>query len=94
MKTEELEKLYQERSLIKQLIRLDKARYNHLEVRSHEIKTKINSEYAPVDTGFFMLYDTMLAQRITQYAIENFKGTLEDDREQLRSNYDMYHRDR
>ena len=45
MKKEELEKLYQERSLIKQLIRLDKALYNHLEVRSHEIKIKINSEY-------------------------------------------------
>ena len=49
MEKEELGKLYQERSLIKQLIRLDKARYNHLEVRSHEIKTKINSEYGIYD---------------------------------------------
>lgn len=49
MEKEELGKLYQERSLIKQLIRLDKARYNHLEVRSREIKTKINSEYGIYD---------------------------------------------
>jgi hypothetical protein len=77
MKKEELEKLYQERSLIKQLIRLDKARYNHLEVRSHEIKTKINSEYAPVDLGYFMMYDAMLAQQITQVGIARLKELLE-----------------
>ena len=45
MKSEELEKLFQERTLIKQLIRLDRPRYSHLEDRSHEIKTKVNSEY-------------------------------------------------
>jgi hypothetical protein len=45
MKSEELEKLCQERGLIKQLIRLDRPRYSHLEARSHEIKTKVNSEY-------------------------------------------------
>jgi hypothetical protein len=77
MKKEELEKLYQERSLIKQLIRLDRARYNHLEVRSHEIKTKINSECAPVDPVYFMMYDAMLAQQITQVGIERLKELLE-----------------
>lgn len=77
MKKEELEKLYQERSLIKQLIRLDRARYNHLEVRSHEIKTKINSECSPVDHGYFMMYDAMLAQQITQVGIERLKELLE-----------------
>jgi hypothetical protein len=45
MKSEELEKLCQERGLIKQLIRLDRPGYSHLEARSHEIKTKVNSEY-------------------------------------------------
>ena len=45
MKSEELEKLCQERGLIKQLIRLDRPRYSHLEARSHEIKIKVNSEY-------------------------------------------------
>jgi hypothetical protein len=43
--SEELEKLFQERALIKQLIQLDRPRYSHLEARSHEIKTKVNSEY-------------------------------------------------
>ena len=83
MKNEELEKLYQERRLIKELLRLDRPRYNHLETRSHEIKTKINSEYAPVETGFFMMYDAMLAQRITQIGIENLKESLENLKESL-----------
>lgn len=78
MKTEELEKLYQERRLIKELIRLDKSRYSHLENRSNEIKTKINSEFTPVPVGFFMLYDTMLAQRIMLLATDNLKELLEE----------------
>jgi hypothetical protein len=78
MKSKELETLYQERRLIKELIRLDRSRYNYLEARSHEIKVKINSEYAPVEGGFFMLYDTMLAQRITMVGIENLKELLEE----------------
>ena len=45
MKKEELEKLYQERRLIKQLILLDRARYNYLVARYNEIKIKINSEF-------------------------------------------------
>ena len=76
MEKEELKKLYQERRLIKELIRLDRPRYNHLETRSREIKTKINSEYAPVETGFFMMYDAILAQRITQIGMENLKESL------------------
>ncbi len=78
MNKEELGKLYQERRLIKELIRLDRSRYNHLEARSHEIKTKINSEYAPVENGFFTLYDVMLAQQITQIAIENLKESTKE----------------
>jgi DNA polymerase elongation subunit (family B) len=76
MKKEELEKLYQERRLIKELIRLDRPRYSHLESRSQEIKIKINSEYTPVEGGFFMMYDAMLAQRITMMGIENLKESL------------------
>ena len=87
MKTEELEKLYQERSLIKQLIRLDRARYNHLEVRSHEIKTKINSECEPVDPGYFMMYDAMLAQQITQVGIDNLKNNIQDFEDDLLTSY-------
>ena len=43
MQEEHLEKIYQERRLIKELIRLDKPRYSHLEARSKEIKIEINS---------------------------------------------------
>jgi DNA polymerase elongation subunit (family B) len=78
MKKEELEKLYQERRLIKELIRLDRPRYSHLEARSQEIKIKINSEYALVEGGFFMMYDAMLAQRITMMGIENLKESLDE----------------
>jgi DNA polymerase elongation subunit (family B) len=78
MEAKELETLYQERRLIKELIRLDRSRYNYLEARSQEIKIKINSEYAPVATGFFMMYDAMLAQRITMMGIENLKELLEE----------------
>ncbi len=77
MKSEELEKLYQERRLIKELIRLDRARYSHLEARSQEIKIKINSEYTPVGSGFFMLYDAMLANRISSIGIDNLRESLE-----------------
>jgi hypothetical protein len=41
----ELDKIYHERRLIKELIRIDKSRYGHLETRSDEIKEKINMEY-------------------------------------------------
>ena len=78
MEAKELETLYQERRLIKELVRLDHSRYNYLEARSQEIKVKINSEYTPVAAGFFMAYDAMLAQRITMMGIENLKELLEE----------------
>jgi hypothetical protein len=78
MQEEHLKKIYQERRLIKELIRLDNSRYSHLEARSKEIKIEINSEYFPFAHGYFMMYDSMLAQRITMIGIENLKELLKE----------------
>lgn len=67
---EKLEKLYNERTLIKQLLNIDYARYSYLEARSNEIKTTINSTYAPIPNSEyrFALYDAKLANKITKNA--------------------------
>ena len=70
-----LERLYQERRLIKLLIKIGYPRYSHLVNRSQEIKTIINSEYAPIDNSLsvFVLFDTELSKKITESGIELLK---------------------
>ncbi len=65
-----LEKLYKERRLIKELISIDRERYSHLNERSNEIKTIINSEYTPMPNlnRVFALFDLELSQKITERA--------------------------
>jgi hypothetical protein len=65
-----LEKLYKERRLIKELISIDRERYSHLNERSNEIKTIINSEYTPMPNlnQVFALFDLELSQKITERA--------------------------
>ena len=79
MKKEELEKLYNERRLIKQLLSIDYARYSYLEARSTEIKTIINTYYAPIENSeyVFALYDARLADKITKAARESLKEITE-----------------
>ena len=68
-----LENLYKERTLIKQLLSIDRVRYSFLEVRSQEIKMEINSNYAPITDGVFLMYDAELAKKIIENAINNYK---------------------
>jgi hypothetical protein len=70
MSEQTLEKLYKERRLIKELISIDRERYSHLNERSNEIKTIINSEYSPISNSqsVFALFDLELSQKITERA--------------------------
>lgn len=79
MNRERLEELYNERQLIKQLLKLDYPRYSYLEVRSAEIKTIINSEYAPMPNSEyqFALYDAKLADKIAKSGREALKEVVE-----------------
>ena len=76
MNKSRLEKLYKERRLIKELVSLDRERYSHLIERSNEIKTIINSDYAPIpnSNSVFALFDLELSQKIT----ERVKDTLNE----------------
>lgn len=76
-----LEKLYKERRLIKELISIDRDRYQVLEKRSQEIKTIINSEYSPIDNPYsqFAFYDMELAERLTKRAKESIKIILKGE---------------
>jgi len=78
MKKEELEKLYNERRLIKQLLSIDYPRYTYLEARSQEIKTIINSNAAPIENSeyVFALYDAKLADKITKAARETLNDVI------------------
>jgi DNA polymerase elongation subunit (family B) len=68
MKKSRLEKLYQERTLIKKLISMDRERYSFLNSRSNEIKTIINSEYAPIPNSEyqFALFQLSIADEISR----------------------------
>jgi len=77
----QLEAMYKERILLKQLIGLDRKRYSHLEARSQEIKMIINSGYTasiiptPV---LFSLYNIELAQKITANSSELIHELIKD----------------
>lgn len=75
MEKSRLEKLYKERRLIKELISIDRDRYQFLESRSQEIKTIINSEYSQIDNSYsqFAFYDMELAERISNKAKESIE---------------------
>lgn len=79
MNKERLEELYNERQLIKQLLKLDYPRYSYLEARSAEIKAIINSEYAPMPNSEyqFALYDAKLADKIAKSGREALKEVVE-----------------
>jgi hypothetical protein len=77
MKTEVLEKLYQEKRLIKELIRIDSIRYGYLEDRIREIKIKINTEYIPLANPIsFIPYDATMSARITSIGSEKIRELL------------------
>jgi len=80
MSSENLEKLYTERRLLKELLRIDRERYSHLTPRIQEIKTIINSEFAPVpNSGIqFAIYDMQLAQRIEEFGKDYLKEALQE----------------
>lgn len=70
---EELEKLYKERILIKQLLSIDYARYSHLLARSQEIKLVINSSYCINAEIQFCIYNIELSDKIQKMGIELLK---------------------
>lgn len=78
MDKKRLEKLYHERTLIKKLISMDRERYSHLNERSNEIKTIINSEYAPIPNSEyqFALFQLSLSEEITKKGIETLNELL------------------
>jgi hypothetical protein len=78
MKPEVLEKLYQERKLVKDLINLDKSRYGYLDDRLREIKMQINTEYVPIENEFFMPHNSILSNKITLIATKNIKELLKN----------------
>lgn len=72
MSNDTLERLYKERTLLKQLLSTDRERYRHLECRIQEIKTLINTEYAPIANSdvLFATYNFDIAKKITEKGIE------------------------
>lgn len=78
----QLEKIYKERILLKQLIALDRERYGNLEIRSQEIKVMVNASYtalAPLPAPvLFSLYNAEIAQNITTNGIELIHELIKD----------------
>lgn len=70
MNKEELESIYKERRLLKELYSLNVQKYSHLKPTIDELKIKINSEYKVTSEVSFALYDFQLAERIKGYGIE------------------------
>lgn len=75
----EIEKLYKERTLLKQLYALDRERYVTLVPRIYEIKQIVNSS-APHSgmAGNVVLWDMELAEKITKTAKENIKDLIKE----------------
>lgn len=73
----EIEKLYKERTLLKQLYALDRERYVTLVPRIYEIKQIINSS-APHSgmAGNVVLWDMELAEKITKTAKDNLRDLI------------------
>lgn len=80
MNAERLEKLYKERRLLKELLSLDRERYSHLTPRIQELKTIINSEYAPIPNSQvqFAIFDLELAKRIQEFGSDYLKEALQE----------------
>ena len=72
MSNDTLEKLYKERTLLKQLLSTDRERYSYLEGRIQEIKILINTEYAPIaySNVLFATYNFDIAKKITEKGTE------------------------
>lgn len=80
MTPERLEKLYKERRLLKELLSLDRERYSHLNSRIQELKTIINSEFAPIPNSQvqFAIFDIELARRIEEFGRDYLKEVLQE----------------
>jgi len=79
MSTETLEKLYNERILLKQLVKIDPVRYEGiLNARIAEIKLIINSNYAPITDCEckFALFNPEMANEITNQGVSYLKEIL------------------
>lgn len=83
MNDQRLKNLYTERRLLKELLRIDRERYSHLQNRIQEIKTIINSEFAPIPNSqiFFAIFDVELSQRISNFGTEYLKEILNENEE-------------
>ena len=81
MNSDQLSSLVIERNLLKQLISLDKARYNYLELRVAEIKIIINSAYKVLPENKFSIFEPDQALMITKegnnYMVELLNKTEE-----------------
>jgi hypothetical protein len=79
MKTDELEKLIQERTLLKQLIAVNPDYKTLFSARIQEIKMKVNSEYAPIPNAeiTIFMFQQDLADKISKNARETLKDLIE-----------------
>lgn len=73
----EIEKLYKERTLLKQLYALDRERYVTLVPRIYEIKQIVNSSGPHSGmAGNVVLWDMELAEKITKTAKDNLRDLI------------------